>query len=313
MAAFFAKIQYDNPKNPNNGGDNSKLGVRDTKNVNRQKDFFPESAMKNVSTKFFGDKEISVPSGESPRAVLAKWLTSPTNPYFAKAMVNRTWAQLFGNGFVDPIDDLIAKNKPSHPELFDELASHFARTGFDVKYLIKAICLSDTYQRSAKPTEGNKDDVELFSHMNVKVMTPEQLFDSLYQIIPAVNDRQAARNKAMQMRGGPVTARDRFVTFFLAGAEEANQAEYEPGIPQALQLMNSRIIGNPAAVRAFMTSGSKPADVIEKMYLATLSRRPTAEETKRLEDYVRSASTPAEAYSDILWAVVNSSEFTLIR
>jgi len=313
MAAFYANVQIDNPKNANKGGDNTQIGVQDAKVASKRKDFFPESALK-VNAKFLGAEEPKNIAGTNLRATLANWMTSADNPFFAKAMVNRTWAQLFGNGIVDPVDDLIEKNKPTHPELFNELAAHFSKTGFDVKYLIRGICNSQTYQRSAKPTSNNKDDAELFSHMNVKVMSPEQLFDSLSEATGFGKNEVAAKGKAAgAAKGQPVGPRNRFVSFFLAGAEESNAAEYEAGIPQALQLMNSKIIGNPASVRSFMTAGSKPADVIEKIYLGALSRRPTADEAKRLATYVSQAATPAEGYSDVLWAVLNSSEFTLIR
>jgi hypothetical protein len=114
-------------------------------------------------------------------------------------------------------------------------------------------------------------------------------------------------------RGGPVGARAQFVNFFLAGADSTSPVDYEAGIPQALRLMNSPIANNPAAVRTALGSATRPEEAIEKIYLTALSRRPTAEEQKTLKDYVARVGTPMTAYGDILWAAVNSSEFTLIR
>jgi hypothetical protein len=103
---------------------------------------------------------------EPYRPVLAQWMTAPENPFFARAFVNRTWAHLFGRGIVHPVDDMMPENEPSHPELLDALARHIAGVGeFDQKYLIKAICLSEAYQRTSKPTPENKADVKLFSRM----------------------------------------------------------------------------------------------------------------------------------------------------
>jgi hypothetical protein len=309
MAAFYSKVKADNPKNPNKGADNNTIGVTEGNTRSRQKDFFPESA-KNLPPKFLGAEEPQIRVNDPNRPVLAKWMTSPDNPYFARAMVNRTWAHLFGRGFVNPVDDMLEENEASHPELMDSLAAHMAKTGgFDLKYLIKAICLSDAYQRTSKPAAGNKDDKKMFSRMTVKVLSPEQLFDSLGQVTG--NIRPDGKGPRPLAKGGRIGNREQFVNFFLAGADSTSAIDYEAGIPQALRLMNSPIANNPAAVRVLI-GNSKPEEAIEKIYLAALSRRPTAQEKKDLTAYVDRIGTQS-AYGDILWAVLNSSEFTLVR
>jgi len=290
MASFYGKVKADNPKNANKGGDNTTIGVNEGNGRSKAKDFFPESA-KNVPPKFLGAEEPKLGEKDPYRPALAKWMVSPENPFFTRAMVNRTWAHLFGRGFVNPVDDMLVENEASHPELMDSLAVHMGKAGeFDLKYLIKAICLSETYQRTSKPLPTNKDDEKLFSHMSVKVLSPEQLFDSLGQVTGNLKDTKGVKGAAGAPKGGRVGNREQFVTFFLAGAETANAIDYEAGIPQALRLMNSAIANN----------------------LATLSRRPTADEVKKLTEYVDRVGAPT-AYGDILWAVLNSSEFTLVR
>jgi len=239
-------------------------------------------------------------------------MTSPQNPYFAKAMVNRTWALLFGTGFINPIDDMTPENIASHPELLDALSLQFAADGFDVKHMYRAICNSKTYQRTSKPLPENKNDDQLFSHMTVKVLTPEQLYDSIALVTGAARTPPERVKGAAAVKGGPVGNRDQFVQFFLAGSEKTNATEYEAGIPQALRLMNNRITANPNLARGFAANGDSPAVVIEKMYLATVSRRPTPAELDNLTNYVKSNSAN-EAYGDILWALLNSSEFTMVR
>lgn len=312
MAAFYSKVKADNPKNANKGGDNTQIGVQETNARSKAKDFFPESA-KTVPAKFLGGPEPKLDDKEPNRPVLAKWMTAKENPFFARAMVNRTWATLFGSGFVNPVDDMHDDNPASHPELLDGLATQFAADGFDLKHLIKSICLSDAYQRSSKPTAGNSADSRLFSHMTMKVMSPEMLYDSLTQVVvaPAVDARKAKKPEDGKKPGN--NARDTFVNFFLAGAEEASSTTFEAGIPQALRLMNSRFGGSAAAARAYAPPGARPADAIEKIYLATLSRRPTADELDRLTKYVGKSSNATDAYGDVLWAVLNSSEFSMIR
>lgn len=309
MATFFSKVQPENPKNPKNGADNSKIGVTEGPGKARGKDFFPESA-KDVPAKFLGAEEPKLNPREPYRPALGTWMTSPQNPFFAKAMVNRTWALLFGSGFVNPVDDMTPENVATHPDLLDALATQFAADGFDVKHLYRAICLSKTYQRTSKPLPGNKTDDQLFSHMTVKVLTPEQLFDSISKVTGA---SRTPPGRPIQMgKGGPAGPRDQFVNFFLAGADKANPTEYEAGIPQALRLMNNKITANPNLAKGFVSPGDAPAVVIEKMYLSTVSRRPTAEEVEKLTAYVKSNSA-VEAYSDILWALLNSSEFTMVK
>ncbi len=312
LAAFFSRVQPQNPRNANKGGDNTKIGVQDGKTKTRLKDFFPEAA-KDLPPKPFLADAVDMSGSESYRVALARWLTSADNPYFAKAMVNRTWAALFGRGFVNPIEDMGPSNDASHPELLDALAHAFADGGFDTKGLYKAICLSRAYQRTSRPVGGNEADEELFSHQTVKVMTPEQLFDSLDRVVGGLRGKDAVRGGGGQGRGA-VGPRDRFVEFFLAGAEEPNQSEYEAGIPQALRLMNNRLLtGGTAALKDFAKPGAAPAQVIESMYLAALSRRPTPAETAALTQYVSRAATTAEGYGDVLWAVLNSTEFMTVR
>ena len=310
MAAFFNNVSIDRPQNANKGGDNMKIGVREGNGPSRTKEFFPEST-KKVAPKFLEGDEPKLSASEPHRPALAKWLTSGANPYFAKAMVNRTWAQLFGSGVVNPVDDMHVDNLPSHPELLATLATQFIATGFDVKQLYRTICNSQAYQRTSKPSAGNETDHKLFSHMTVKVLMPEQLFDSLKSITNFTTPAKPGGKLQAALGRGPVTPRDSFVQFFLAGAEHANTTEYEAGIPQALRLMNSRIAGNPAAAKAFVKPGAKPAEIIEEMYLAVLSRRPTPDEVTKLTDYLSSNTTTG--YADVLWVLLNSSEFTLVR
>lgn len=310
MAEFFSKVKADRPQNGNKGADNTKIGVTEGNTRSRQKDFFPEAA-KTVPAKFLSGVEPKLGNGEY-RPVLAKWMTDETNPFFSKAIVNRTWAQLFGTGFVNPIDDMHDGNLASHPELFESLARTFNGNGFDLKNLYRAICNTQAYQRTSKPSNGNQTDDQYFSHMAVMVLSPEQLYDSLATITGG-DKGGAIRPKLDNPKRGPTGPRDQFVQFFLAGAETSNANEYEAGIPQALRLMNSRVINNPALIRQFATPSDKPEVVYERIYLAALSRKPTDAEVKRLNTYVEKAATKAEAYADILWVVMNSSEFTMIK
>ena len=176
----------------------------------------PDSA-KIVPAKFLGGPEVNLSSKPKARPVLANWMTTAENPYFSKAMVNRVWFQLFGRGLVNPVDDLNNDQNPaSHPQLLVDLADQFASGSFDLKDLFRAICNSQAYQRTSKPTADNADaDPSLYARMMVKVLTPEQQFDSLFQVLAPNADPRAftppnvAKNK-LPMAGPAATPQPAF-------------------------------------------------------------------------------------------------------
>jgi hypothetical protein len=307
MAAFFGRVRMQgNPRAAAKG----KAEVQVNDNGKGRPLPRPESA-KNLPPKFLQGEQVSLRPSENYRSVLAEWMTTPKNPYFSKAMVNRTWAQFFGRGLVSPVDDMHEGNEPSHPQLLTDLADQFAASGFDLKYLIRALCNSQTYQHSSKPTDNNADvGGDRFSRMAVKVLTPEQLFDSLVQALGAPQrPADRPRNRPMAGRPVPATPRQAFITFFKV--EDADPTEYQVGIPQALRLMNAPQMNNPGLLDPLLKSGKTPEQVIGALYLRTLSRRPTAPELSRLTTYLQKfQGEPRKAYADILWVLLNSSEFT---
>jgi hypothetical protein len=313
MAAFFAKVDDGAPAKLFKGKTPS---VHEAGGVRRKRR--PAAAL-NTPPRFLGGEAPRLDVNAPYRPVLARWLTSAENPYFARAMVNRVWAQFFGRGLVNPVDNLGDDNAPSHPELFEALVRQFVRSGFDVKYLIRAICNSQAYQRSSTPAGKAAAQEVLYATMTIKPMTPEQLYDSLARILGPANPKKAARSakkaaKGAKKRPGKVKPGPRavFAAFFRPG-EGADPNEYPAGIPQVLQLMNSPWMSRTTAfVSQVVKSDGAPARNIETLFLATLSRRPTTSEGRRLEKYLQAnAGNPAQAYGDILWALLNSSEFTL--
>jgi len=307
MAAFFMKVQSSNVNAAAKNGTSPEVSESDK--PRRGKNALPESA-KLVAPKFLGAEEPKVGNGPV-RPVLADWLTTAKNPYFSKAMVNRMWGQFFGRGIVNPIDDMHEGNFPSHPELLAEMANQFGKNDFDLKYLVRAVCNSKTYQRSSKPTKNNVDvALTLYSRMPVKVMSPEQLYDSLGTVLGRPDNRGPAGRAAAGGRLANVTPRSVFVAFF--GVDEnADPTEYQAGIPQALNLMNSSRINQSIQGSALVRRGKSAPEAIEQMYLSTLSRRPTAQELEKLSAYLKKAGDTTQGYGDVLWALLNTSEFTL--
>jgi hypothetical protein len=245
------------------------------------------------------------------RTILAEWMTSPENPYFARATANRLWAQFFGTGIVDPVDDLSANVQPSHPELLDELARQFADHQFDLKFLMRAITASRAYQLSSAGYAPGQDDTHLFARMAVRGLMPQQLYDSVVQ---AAGIRREPDLPPFQLNDSP---RKDFLERF--SSQEEKPGEHQTSILQALTLMNGRVMVEATSLER---GGTLPAVAdayfldtpgkIEALYLATLSRRPRPEEVERLEPYIdRGGPTlnPKQALADVFWALLNSAEF----
>jgi hypothetical protein len=279
----------------------------------------PATALKNIGqtvpARLLGDaKEYQPSDPQLLRHELARWMTAADNPFFAKAAANRMWAHFFGRGLVNPVDDLRADNPPSHPTILELLADEFKKSGFDLKYLIRCICLSQAYQRTSVPLPANEQDTEKYSHMAVKVMGPGMLYDSLKlatgwpELKVGLPERKTKLTVLTQF-----TPREVFVDFFRAAqGEEANPLENNHGIPQALKLMNAAQLSSVApVVQRLAGSGQGREQVIEQLYLTALARRPSPVEAKLMADFLarRKDAKPEQGYSAVLWALINSAEF----
>ncbi|MBM3966412.1 MAG: DUF1549 domain-containing protein, partial [Planctomycetes bacterium] len=125
---------------------------------------------------------IDMDSPEDRRLILAQWMTSPENPYFTRAVVNRIWAAYFGVGIVNPVDDLRASNPPSNPALMDALCQSLTDEKYDLKRLMRRIMNSETYQRSSTPVEGNQSDRKYFSHYYPRRLMAEVIHDAIVSV-----------------------------------------------------------------------------------------------------------------------------------
>jgi hypothetical protein len=251
----------------------------------------------------------------SARVILANWMTAPENPFFARAVVNRVWAQLLGTGLVDPVDDLGVENPPSHPELLDELARQFAAHRFDFHYLIRSIVASRAYGLSSTGDSPGADDPRLFARMPVRGMTPLQLYDSIVQ----AGGLRVEPEQPYFIRGLDSLRRE-FLDRFNTPDEKAT--EPQTSILQVLTLMNGRLMTSAASLGSGATlpaiAGADfldPPAKLEALYLAALCRRPQPEELERLLPYIasRPGHDPSQALADVFWALLNSAEFRLIH
>jgi hypothetical protein len=247
-----------------------------------------------------------------PRQALAEWIARGDNPWFARAAVNRLWHYFFGLGLIDPVDGLGAPdNPPSHPELLEELVRQFIAHDFDLKYLIRAITGSQTYQRSSRQTHPRQAEPRLFARAASRALTPDQLYDSL---ILATGYRPESIRGAVR---GPARAGSSRAAF-LAPFDDPNgqPVDFQATIQQALMMMNGKLTeeathpGKSATVAAVIANTRPMARRIEELYLVALSRKPRPQETRRLLDYTANRESK-QALRDILWSLLNSTEFVL--
>jgi hypothetical protein len=270
---------------------------------------------KTVKAKFLDGSEPKWSDETTTRAVLAEWMTRPDNPFFARAAVNRMWEHFFGIGLVDPADDFREENPASHPELLDDLARGFVDHQFDLKFLIRAITASQTYQRGSTMTHNSQEDLRAFARMPLKGLTPEQVFDSLATAVGYRGDVRAPAG--FGFRGNSV--RGDFLTRFANPVDR--RTEYQTSILQALSLMNGRFIADATSLQRsetlaavvdspFMDARQK----LDTLYLSALGRRMRGSEAARLIPYVSGGGpsrNPNRALADVFWVLLNSSEFIL--
>ena len=262
-----------------------------------------------------GTKLIADPT-KSHRPPFAEWLTAKDNRMFARATANRFWAHFFGRGFVNPLNDFGDHNTPSHPALLDALADEFVASNFDVKHLIRCVCLSEAYQRTSRVAPGNeKAEAEtLFARMAPKVLTPEQVYDALCvalelsEIAPPPDPKKKPNPKAPP----PPTPRAVFVAAFRGPGEADEPTELKLGVPHALKLMNENYYNTGGkVVDRVLASAKAPTDAVEQLFLAVLSRKPTADERQKFVTFVEKQKSPRDAYCRVVWVLLNSSEFML--
>lgn len=253
-----------------------------------------------------------------PRAQLAKWITSPDNPWFARNMSNRVWFWLFGRGIVHEPDDFRSTNPPSNPQLLDYIAKQFADNGFDTKYLFRLILNSRTYQLSARPNETNAKDHVHFSHYPIKRLDAEQTLDVINQLV-GTTERFGGLPVGMRASQLPDPAvRSSFLDLFgrpkrSTTCECERSAEMHVG--QMLHLISSDHMESKLAARGsrldrLIAEKKTDEQIIDEFYLAAFSRTPTAKEKQMLLARPLDAKNRRAFFEDLLWALMNTKEFS---
>jgi hypothetical protein len=313
LAAYFARVKF---KQQTFGLDDGVVFLA------RSGDVRHAATGKVVQPVAFGKTMGEIGPGEDRRAKLADWLATPANPYFARSTVNRVWYHLLGRGIVEPIDDFRDSNPPANAQLLAALSDDFVKHGFRVKAIIRTIVNSRTYQLSAEPVKQLKDAAKpekYFTRAKVQMLAAEQILDAISSAtgVPEKFPGYPPGTRALQLAEGAID--NNFLKAFSKPVRDIAcecARDTEPSLNQVIHLLN-----NPDILAKFSAPGSRLSQllksdtptpqIVQTLYLATLSRRPTSAETKLAADYVAPFNNRGDGLRDLAHALINSNEFLL--
>ncbi|TWU09672.1 hypothetical protein CA54_49140 [Symmachiella macrocystis] len=292
--------------------------------------FEKRSGLMQVAYPKYQGKTVDPGADTNRREVLAKLVTtvdesslqsSGARPMIADALANRLWGHFLGFGFTRPVDDMGPHQPASHPRVLELLAIEFAKHNFDVRELMRWICNTEAYNLSSKFGPKNKIDdpaigeMPLFSHVYMKQMNAEQLFDSLLVATNAHQSGQTDLEKSKQRRQNWL---QQFVRTF--GTDENDEAtSFNGSIPQALMMMNGELIENAVSAKegsflhSVLANSDNDSKKITTLYLTALGRRPLGKEQKAAQQLINRSSDRLTGYQDLFWALLNSNEFILVH
>jgi hypothetical protein len=234
----------------------------------------------------------------------------------ARHLANVIWAQFFGIGVVEPVDDVRVSNPPSNPQLLDELGRRLAKYGFEIKPLARDICCSRTYQLATRRNASNSLDDRDFSHRRVRRMRAEVLLDCLTQVTETQDRFPGLRPGARAVH----LADGRTVNYFLTTFGRATrqtpctcEVRTSPTLSQALHLINGETtsgkIEEGRLVERLLADGNEPMAVVADLYERCFSRQPTEREMAAIQARFADNSDVRGALEDLFWALLNSNEF----
>jgi Protein of unknown function (DUF1549)/Protein of unknown function (DUF1553) len=307
LAAFFARVGR---KGGPEFGENQVI-IRPTGETKHPK------TGEVLTPKFLGGPVATIPPDADRRAVFAAWLTAPENLQFAQVEVNRLWADLFGRGIVDPVDDFRVSNPPSNEALLNALAEKFIELKYDVKAMVRLMLNSRAYQYSSEMTPSNERDIRHFARAYPKRLPAEALADAL----DAATGKET-RYGSLPMGTRAVQLPDSRINSYLLDVFGRPKREIvcacerdpQPNLSQMLNLLNGsdlngRISARDGRLAKLIQANLTDGQIVTELYLATLSRFPTLREWQLTQDRVGKSKDRKTALEDILWALLNSQEF----
>jgi hypothetical protein len=261
---------------------------------------------------FLTEQKVSTGTKDADRrGSLADWITAKENTWFAKAFVNRIWSELVGQGFYEPIDDLGPDRECSAPKTVDFLAKAFTESGYDTKWLFQTVMTTQAYQRESRSRASASETP--FAAACSQRLRAEQLFDSLISVLKLEGRLpETPADAPANFRRDP---RFQFTQIFGYDPSEPRE-DVAASIPQALMMMNSPLINQSIsasrreALGGVLKRNKTNEGAVDELYLNTLGRQPSDKETQTCLAYIKKVNDRNEAFEDILWSLINSTEFT---
>ncbi len=315
------------------GGDLAQGDGRRTVFVVPEGDFIQPSSGKAQPPAPLDAEPMALDDPTDRRTYLAEWLTAPENPYFSRAIANRVWANFFGIGIVNPVDDLRTSNPASNEELLSASAKFLVEKKFDLKELMRVIMQSQAYQRASKPLPENQADTRYFSHYYPRRLMAEALLDAVSQVTDVPTDFTLVASvggvnpdktkdyppgtRALQLKDAAVISpflkkfgrNERMIT---CDCERSS----EPSMVQALHIANGDTINDKLTTKdnridQLLAAGKTNYEIIEDVYYRALTRRPTDDEMLKLMQSVAAVENMSrrELLEDVYWGVLSSREF----
>ena len=328
LAAFFSQVTHKTAGTGRNAAGNIAEDIvvhkrGDAKMINKKtKEVIKPAALGTAIAPLSPD--------DDPRRSLADWMTSDTNPFFARALVNRYWKHFLGRGIIEPEDDLRDTNPPTNPELLDALVHEFVLHEYDLKHLVRTIVQSRVYQLSSAPNELNVNDQQNFSKHYPKRMVAEVLLDSVDSVANSTTNfkGQANNTRAVALPDNSFNQGNFFLSVFgrpdSASACECERT-MEPSLSQSLHLLNAdeilnKLSSNNGRASLFSKDTRSVEELIREMYLLAVCREPNTPELQHAKAYLAEKTegkNPGEeltkanrqAWEDLLWAMINTKEF----
>ncbi len=314
LAAYFARVKFK--------GKQFELDD-EVVYLDRQGEVRNPATNKPLEPAAFGALAGQLTPDDDRRVRLAEWVTKADNPYFAASTVNRIWYHLLGQGIVDPVDDFRQTNPASNPELLTALADEFVKQEYRIKPIVRVILNSHTYQLSAEPPGRQSPEAaaadRYFTHAKIRMLTAEQILDAISQAtgVPEAFPGYPVGTRAMGLAEGAVE--HSFLTAFSKPVRDVScecAREDEPSLVQVMQLLNNgsllaKLKSPQGALARWLTEKKTTPELIELVYLATLSRRPTSAEVDLVTKHLASVDDRAAGLRDLAHALVNSNEFLL--
>ncbi len=274
---------------------------------------------------------ISITASKDRRIAMAQWLTAPENPYFARSITNRIWANFFGTGLVTAVDDLRMTNPASNEKLLGQAAQHLIKNGFDLKSLMRTILQSETYQRSSVALAENKADTRFYSHYYPRRLSAEVMLDAVSQVTAVPTNFSSDKRNANKAKGEayPMGYRalqlpdSHTASYFLDAFGRPDRVQTcdcertnEPSMAQALHIangdtLNLKLAAKDNRVDQLLVSGKPSAQLVEEAYLTAVARHPTSAESKAMATLLDTAKPEAkrEVMQDILWSLMSARDF----